>query len=64
MILEDDPITAEIRTIRQEISAHYGHNLQTLLEHYQKLEKEAIKSGKYHFVNFKSYKQANVNEPA
>jgi len=58
MILEDDPITAEIRMIRQQISAQHGHNLQKLLEHYQKLEKEAIKSGKYHFVNLKPHKQA------
>jgi hypothetical protein len=57
MILEDDPITAEIRMIRQQISAQHGHNLQKLLEHYQKLEKEAIKSGKYHFVNLKPHKQ-------
>jgi len=62
MILEDDPITAEIRTIRLKISAHVGDNLQKLLEHYQKLEKEARNSGKYHFVNFHSNKQQSSHE--
>jgi len=50
MILEDDPITAEIRIIRHNISARCNHNLQKILEHYQQLEKEAKKSGKYRFV--------------
>jgi cation transport regulator ChaC len=61
MILEDDPITAEIRVIRQKISANVGDNLQKLLEHYQKLEKEAIKSKKYHFVNLKLHKPVAIN---
>jgi hypothetical protein len=50
MILEDDPITAEIKIIRHNISARYNHNLQQLLEHYQQLETEAKKSGEYRFV--------------
>lgn len=50
MILEDDPITAEIRTIRHKISARCNHNLQKLLEHYQQLETEAKQSGGYRFV--------------
>jgi len=45
----DNPIITEIRTIRQEISADHEHDLQKLLAHYQKLEEEAVKTGKYHF---------------
>jgi hypothetical protein len=58
MILEDDPITAEIRT--QKISAQVGDNLQKLLEHDQKLEKEAIKSGKYHESQFQFKQTTSV----
>jgi len=53
MIIEDNPIISEIRTIRQEISADHEHNLQKLLAHYQKLEREAKNTGKYHFFEQK-----------
>ena len=41
----------EIRRIRQEISARFDHDVDKLIAHYQALEKECRKSGKYKFVD-------------
>ncbi|MDE0637588.1 MAG: hypothetical protein OXI43_17260 [Candidatus Poribacteria bacterium] len=41
----------EIRRIRQEISAQFDHDVDKLIAHYQALEKEYRKSGKYKFVD-------------
>ena len=41
----------EIRRIRREISARFDHNVGKLIAHYQALEKEYRKSGKYKFVD-------------
>ena len=41
----------EIRRIRQEISARFDHDVGKLIAHYQALEKEYRKSGKYKFVD-------------
>ncbi len=49
MILKDDPITAEIRAIRHQISATYNHDLTQLLNHYQQLEQEWVTHGKIDF---------------
>jgi len=39
----------EIRRIRHQISAEYGHDLRRLAEYYRKLELELRNSGKYRF---------------
>lgn len=41
----------EIRRIRREISARFDHDVDKLIAHYQELEKEYRKSGKYKFVD-------------
>ena len=41
----------EIRRIRREISARFDHDVGKLIAHYQALEKEYRKSGKYKFVD-------------
>jgi len=41
----------EIRRIRWEISARFDHDVGKLIAHYQALEREYRKSGKYKFVD-------------
>ena len=41
----------EIRRIRREISARFDHDVGNLIVHYQALEEEYRKSGKYKFVD-------------
>ena len=41
----------EIRRIRREISARFDHDVDKLIAHYQALEQEYRKSGKYKFVD-------------
>ena len=41
----------EIRRIRREISARFNHDVSKLVAHYQALEREYRKSGKYKFVD-------------
>ncbi len=41
----------EIRRIRQKISARFNHDVNKLIAHYQALEREYWKSGKYKFVD-------------
>ena len=41
----------EIRRIRRKISARFGHDVGKLIAHYQELEEEYRKSGKYTFVD-------------
>ncbi|RKU38386.1 hypothetical protein C6496_06110 [Candidatus Poribacteria bacterium] len=41
----------EIRRIRREISARFDHDMDKLIAHYQALEEEYRKSGKYKFVD-------------
>jgi len=41
----------EIRRIRREISARFDHDVGKLIAHYQALEREYRKSGKYKFVD-------------
>lgn len=49
-IKPDDAIIAEIRRVRHEISAEFGHDTARLGEHYKKLDEQLRKSGKYKFV--------------
>ena len=41
----------EIHRIRREISARFDHDVGKLIAHYQALEKECRKSGKYKFLD-------------
>ena len=41
----------EIRRIQREISERFDHDVGKLITHYQALEKEYRKSGKYKFVD-------------
>ena len=41
----------EIRRIRREISARFDNDVDKLIAHYEALEKEYRKSGKYKFVD-------------
>ena len=43
----------EVRKIRHEISAKFGHDVSRLVAHYQELEKELRQSGEYRFVGSK-----------
>ncbi len=43
----------EIRRIRHEISARFGHDVSRLVAHYQALEKELRQSGEYKFADAK-----------
>ena len=41
----------EIRRIRRKISERFDHDVDKLIAHYQALEEEYRKSGKYKFVD-------------
>jgi len=41
----------EIRRIRRKISERFDHDVDKLIAHYQALEREYWKSGKYKFVD-------------
>ncbi|MCY4552330.1 MAG: hypothetical protein OXC79_01540 [Candidatus Poribacteria bacterium] len=43
-------IMEEVREMRREISAEFGHDLNRLFAYYQELEAEMLKSGKYKFA--------------
>jgi len=36
----DDPLIDEIRRVRHEISARFGHDTKALMDHYRELEKK------------------------
>ena len=42
----------EVRRIRHEISARFGHDVRRLVAHYQELENELRRSGGYRFADF------------
>jgi hypothetical protein len=46
----DDPIVAEVRRARHEISAEHGHDTRRLVEHYIQMQEAAKITGKYRFV--------------
>ena len=50
----------EIHRIRREISARFDHDVGKLIIHYQILEKEYRKSGKYKFVDPSTKKPKTV----
>ena len=41
----------EVRRIRHEISARFGHDVSRLVAHYQELENELRRSGEYRFAD-------------
>ncbi len=49
--MKDDPVIAEIRRVRHQISAACGHDSKRLVEHYLEFEKKLRKTGKYRFVS-------------
>ena len=53
----------EIRRIRREISARFDHDVGKLIAHYQALEKEYRKSGKYKFVDPPTDKPKTAKSP-
>ena len=46
-----DPIISEIRRVRREISARFGHDVRRLGKHYMEMEKKARASGEYRFTD-------------
>ena len=48
--MANDPVIAEVRRVRHEISAAHGHDMTRLTKHYQEFEKELRKAGKYKFA--------------
>ena len=40
MEVKDDPVIAEIRRVRHEISAKFDHDLSKLFDYYVKLQKQ------------------------
>ena len=44
----------EVRRIRHEISAQFGHDVRRLVAHYQELENKLRRSGKYRFADSQS----------
>ena len=41
----------EVRRIRDEISARFGHDVSRLVAHYQELENKLRRAGKYRFAD-------------
>jgi hypothetical protein len=48
--MKPDPIVAEIRETRHQISAAFGHDTDRLAEHYKQLDKKLRDSGEFRFV--------------
>ena len=48
--MRDDPIITEVREVRHRISEENGHDLRKLAKHYQEVERELAKTGRYQFV--------------
>ncbi len=36
----DDPVIDEVRRVRHEISARFGHDTKALMDHYRELERK------------------------
>ena len=53
MIKMTDNEINEVRRIRHEISARFGHDIGRLVAHYQKIEEEFRRSGEYKFADSK-----------
>jgi hypothetical protein len=57
---------AEVRRIRQQISAQHGQDVKKLADYYRQLERELRKTGKYRFADEQhgGTEQENVTETA
>jgi len=48
---EDDPMVADVRKARHQISAECGHDSKRLVAYYMEMEKKARQSGEYVFLD-------------
>ncbi len=48
--MKTDPLIDEIRRVRHQISAEYGHDPKRYLEHLREYEKSLRRSGKFRFI--------------
>ena len=48
--MKPDPIVAEVREARHQISAKFGHDTERLAEHYKQLDAELRRSGEFQFA--------------
>ena len=57
---------AEVRCIRQQISAQHGQDVKKLADYYRQLERELRKTGEYRFADEQpgGTEQKNVTETA
>ena len=49
-------IVNEVREIRHKISARFNHDVSQLVAHYQEIQEQMRKSGKYKFADLPSKK--------
>ena len=49
--MKPDPAIDEIREVRREISAEFGHDPRRLMAHYVEYEKQLKREGKYRFAD-------------
>ncbi len=52
--MKPDPAIDEIREVRREISAEFGHDPRRLMAHYVEYEKQLKREGKYRFADLPS----------
>jgi len=48
--MEPDPAIDDIREIRRQISAEFGHDPRRLMAHYMEYQEQLKREGKYRFV--------------
>ncbi|MGD0090040.1 MAG: hypothetical protein ABSE73_08975 [Planctomycetota bacterium] len=48
--MQPDPLIDDVRKVRHEISAKYGHDPRRLIQHYLDLQRELERTGKGHFI--------------
>jgi hypothetical protein len=49
--VKDNPVLAEVRRVRHEISKRFGHDPKRLVAHFKRLEKKMRASGKDRFAD-------------
>ncbi len=62
--MKPDPIVAEVRETRHQISAAFGHDTERLAEHYKELDRELRESGEFRFVTGFYSTEPEKEEPA
>ena len=58
--MKPDPAIDEIRAVRREISAEFGHDPRRLMAHYVEYEKQLKREGKYRFADLPSNEAAQA----